>query len=392
MSLLNIFWIFLRLGCTSFGGPIAHLMYFRKRFVEQYHWLSEQEYARLLTLCQTLPGPASSQVGFAIGMHKGGLIGGILAFVGFTAPTVILLVAFANYLYLFSGEYGQAVIGGLMILSFVVVSQGLVGMCKSLSSTFLLAGISMLSFVLLVVLPSVWMQLSVIIGGAVIHFAIVQARAANTATKETTHSTVRDEQVMGRPFMAWFALAGFIALFVLLPFISIQADSFYRSGALVFGGGHVVLPLLEQNLADAAMISQADFLAGYGATQAMPGPMFGFAAYLGFISEQNGAYLGAIIATVCIFLPGFLLLIAALPYWNILCTKPRFNALIAGANAAVVGLLAAALYDPIITHALKTLPDVLIALVALTAAWRFKVHVLLVAGGCVLLKLLVLFI
>ena len=384
MTYLDIVWTFLKLGCTSFGGPVAHLMYFRKAFVEQRKWLNEQDYSNIIALCHTLPGPASSQVGFSIGLKRGGLLGGILAFIAFTLPTVVLLITFAHYLFIFGSTQGEAILEGLAILAFAVVLQGVLGMGKNLcfdKPRFLIA---LVTFVIMLLSPGIYAQVSVIfIGAAIGFFAIPKANEKGAGQK---HLSLKNKNKL----RAVLCLSAFACLFFLLPVVSGPANDFYRTGALVFGGGHVVLPLLEEAMVTANYVSQADFLAGYGATQAMPGPMFGFAAYLGFIQAETyggNQILGALQATLFIFLPGFLLVYAILPFWQSFSQKEALSKAIAGANAAVVGLLAAALYNPIFLHAIVAPVDLAIAAIAFAALSRFKAPVLLVVLICVFSKL-----
>ncbi|MFC4701614.1 chromate efflux transporter [Glaciecola siphonariae] len=406
---LTIFWTFLKLGCTSFGGPIAHLMYFRTTFVQKLAWLTEQEYASLVALCQSLPGPASSQVGFGIGVKQGGIAGGIVAFLAFTLPSVILLIVFAHYLYLFDSNYGQAALGGLAILAFAVVLQGVLGMGKTFCSSAPTYAISLFTFIAVLLMQSALMQLAVIALGAFVNAVLnalpykwsgsVSSSPTSTGPEKTSEEHL-NPLLTNKPShglsVCWVLL--FAGLFVALPFISTLANDYYRAGALVFGGGHVVLPLLEQIAVATGSISQADFLAGYGATQAVPGPMFSFAAYLGFLeggSEQlakaslDGALASAAIASMFIFLPGFLLVLALLPYWKTLNRYQTFRSALSGANAAVVGLLAAALYDPIFVHAIRSASDLAIAALAFACLMRFKLPVLWVVLGCIAAKMLV---
>jgi chromate transporter len=385
MRHLEVFWVFLKLGCTSFGGPIAHLVYFREAFVHQRKWLTEYEYSNLLTLCQTLPGPASSQVGFSIGLMRAGILGACLAFIAFTLPSVILLLVFANYLFMFDAQWGQAVLQGLAILAFVVVSHGVVGMGQSNCSERRYFSIALFSFVSLIMLPYALTQLLVIALGALI--AYVYREKANM-----TQSIDEPEQVIVH--VKWLKKAApilgltFVLLLFTLPILSSTASDFYRSGALVFGGGHVVLPLLESAFVSTEQISQADFLAGYGATQAVPGPMFSFAAYLGYLLPgSERPLIQAFVATVFIFLPGFLLVMTILPSWQRLSHSSKNKAAFAGANAAVVGLLAAALYDPIFVHAITQPLDIAIAAVAYAGLSRYKVSVLYIVMFCVMSKL-----
>jgi chromate transporter len=393
MIYMHIFWTFLKLGCSSFGGPIAHLMYFRTAFVEKRQWLTETEYSNLVALCQTLPGPASSQVGFGIGLGRGGLLGGLLAFTAFTLPSVLLLILFANYLFLFATPTGQAALQGLAILAFAVVLQGVLSMGKNLCFTTARFAIALMSFVLMLLVTHVIAQIAVIFIGAIAGYLWISTSNTEQNDMDCNNQTESSDAISARSkpgtTLAIISLIIFIILFLGLPVISTNANDFYRAGALVFGGGHVVLPLLEQTMVAAGNVSQADFLAGYGATQAVPGPMFSFAAYLGFLQADTGRFSGAMIATAMIFLPGFLLVIAILPFWQDLSTQPLLVKVIAGINSAVVGLLAAALYDPIFVHAVNEPIDLAIAAVAFGALSRFKLPVLIVVFGCVVIKIAV---
>jgi chromate transporter len=386
---IDVFWIFLKLGCTSFGGPIAHLMYFRTEFVEKRKWLAEHEYMQLVTLCQTLPGPASSQVGFAIGLQRCGILGGVSAFIAFTLPSIILLLIFAHFLSWFDTALGVAALKGLAILALVVVMQGLLGMGKQLCSTKTTFSIAALSFICLLLASSIAMQLGVIALGLLLGYAClpkVDELAQEIKSKPSANASPGHVSRATR----LICLGLFVSLFLVLPVTSdmffASADGFYRSGALVFGGGHVVLPLLEQATVAQGLLTEEAFLAGYGATQAVPGPMFSFAAYLGFII-QNGTLtqnvIAALWATLFVFLPGFLLLIICLPYWQTLAQQSAISRAFAGANAAVVGLLAATLYNPIFTHAIGSSSDLAIAALAFTLLTRWKIPVLAVVFVCV---------
>jgi len=399
MAFYQVFWTFLKLGCTSFGGPIAHLIYFRHQFVEREKWLSDQDYTQIVGLCQTLPGPASSQVGFALGMLKAGIWGGIAAFVGFTLPSFILLVVFANFITLFDSAVGAAALHGLIILAFVVVLQGVLGMAKQLCAskeTFTLAA---LAFIAVLTVSSVLVQAGVILLALVLAYLFLDSGPNNasnnaiSANKMAVKSSQMSTQLSISRTTSVLALCLFLGLFILLPFAETLlgqssalnlANTFYFSGALVFGGGHVVLPLLEQATVAQGIISEDAFLAGYGATQAVPGPMFAFAAYLGFVIDDGlSPVVGALLATIFVFLPGFLLVIACLPTWQSLSQKPGLKRAFAGANAAVVGLLAAALYNPIFQHAILNQSDVIISVLAFTALAKWKVPVLSVLGFCI---------
>jgi len=405
MRAIEIFWIFLKLGLTSFGGPVAHLAYFRQAFVEKRNWFSEAQYAHLLTICQTIPGPASSQVGFAIGLLRGGWLGATLAFIGFTLPSVLLLLLFANSLSLLDSWVGQASLHGLAILAFIVVLQAVIGMSKQLL-TVPLSWIIALAMFCVVLLTSalLWQVIALML------CAIVSSGLLKKDTQED-HSDAPMFSSFPHQFTlttTWLAAGLFVGLFIVLignPFnltqyLYAQAPAYYASGAMVFGGGHVVLPFLEHATVAQGFVSQEVFLAGYGATQAVPGPMFSFAAYLGYMGELHqqlisggdanvsNAVLAALLATLFVFLPGFLLVSAILPISQKLFAYAFVRRAFVGANAAVVGLLAATLYDPIFTHAIQSNHDVVIAGIGFIALSRFKAPVLVIVCLCIIVKVL----
>lgn len=389
MIIFTIFITFLRLGCTSFGGPMAHLVYFRQEFVNRKKWFSESQYASIVSICQTLPGPASSQVGYTIGLLKGGWLGGITAFIAFTLPSVLLLILFAGALSWFASDAGQALIQGLMILAFVVVLQGVLGMGKQLCQTQASFAIAVLSFIVLVMFSHSFIHLMVIAGGAGLGFFFCRSQALNTEA-----NTIQTTMGMKTTLVC---SALFIVLLGGLPMLSgelaAQSTIFFQAGSMVFGGGHVVLPLLEDAVVQTNMISEQQFLAGYGATQALPGPMFAFAAYVGYLLpvDQEGitnAFTSAIVATMFIFLPGFLLVSAVLPIWTKLSSKTYFTYALAGANAAVVGLLAATLYQPIFLHAIVQPIDLAIAAIIFALISRWKCNILLALLVCLSLSML----
>jgi chromate transporter len=370
-SVREIFTTFLKLGLTSFGGPIAHLGYFRRELVERRRWIGESEYAQLLVLCQFIPGPASSQVGFSMGLLRGGWAGAIAAFVAFTLPSALLLVAFAAALPQLTGTIGSAAIHGLKIVALAVVAHGVIGMTGQLCPDKARKTIATAAAVLILISGSAWMQLLVVaLGGAA---GLVVCRSVKPNTEDRL-------RLRYGPSGGWIFIAVFVVLLVGLPAavelggsLAAVFDAFYRAGALVFGGGHVVLPLLEETVVKPGWISQDEFLAGYGAAQAVPGPMFTLAAYLGArLPGGDGGLLGACVSLAAIFLPGFLLVAGVLPLWRAITRRPAAARAVAGVNAAVVGLLGAALYDPVWTSAAAGPVDVAIALVgfALLAAWR----------------------
>ncbi|MFO7706236.1 MAG: chromate efflux transporter [Halopseudomonas sp.] len=348
----EVFRAFLLLGLTSFGGPIAHLGYFRNEFVIRRHWLADKEYADLVALCQFLPGPASSQVGFALGLMRAGPWGAAAAWLAFTLPSALLLVLFALGASSMDGPLGNGLIHGLKIAAVAIVAQAVWGMARTLCPDRTRAGIALGAVLIVTALSGPLAQVAAISAAALAGLLLCRAAAF-------TDSSSLDFPISRRCGLAAGAL--FCLLLILLPVLTLSSssqaiallDAFYRAGALVFGGGHVVLPLLEAEVVQSGWISSDDFLAGYAAAQAVPGPLFTFAAFLGTLlgSPPNGL-MGASLALLMIFLPGFLLLIAVLPFWNRFRQWANAQALMRGANAGVVGILGAALYDPVWTGAI----------------------------------------
>ncbi len=377
-----------RLGLTSIGGPIAHLSYFHAEYVRRRRWLDEETYAGLVALCQSLPGPTSSQVGIAVGLLRAGLPGAFLAWLGFTLPSAVALIAFAYGLDTLGDVESAGWLRGLKIAAVAVVALAVWSMARTLTPDRPRAGLAIAAAVVMLVWQTAAAQVVLILGGAALGYALVRGLpAAGTA--------------LSQPFGIRLAAAAWLLFFVLLfglPLLSgildSQAlalfDAFYRAGSLVFGGGHVVLPLLQAEVVPPGWLSQEDFLAGYGAAQAVPGPLFTFAAYLGAAAEPepNDAPGGAL-ALAAIFLPSFLLIVGGLPVWSALRGSPAFHAALRGINAAVVGILLAALYDPVATSAIGSGRDLSLALVAfgLLALWRappLAVVLFAAAGGEVL--------
>ena len=384
-SCLEVFLVFLRLGLTSFGGPVAHLAYFRTEFVDRRHWLDDYAYSDLVALCQFLPGPASSQVGMAIGLRRAGWMGMLAAWLAFTLPTAVALIGFAMGLAHFGWLSGSAVIHGLKIAAVAIVAQAVWGMGRTLCPDRARAGLAVAAALITVVLPSAWGQIGAILLGVVVGVAVLQLPPrpilANPADAVSRGA-------------AYVALTLFVALLAGLPIWAAMSDSpaaaqlagFYRAGALVFGGGHVVLPLLESTAVSGGMVSSADFLAGYGAAQAMPGPLFGFAAFLGALSTGPlTGWVGGLVLLAAIFLPGALLVVGALPFWESLRRRPGVRNMLAGVNASVVGILLAALYDPVWTSAIVNKADFGLALLLFAllvyARWSAVWVVLLAAAG-----------
>ncbi|RVH08676.1 chromate efflux transporter [Sinorhizobium meliloti] len=383
----EVFTTFLKLGLTSFGGPIAHLGYFRDELVTRRKWIDEAGYADLVALCQFLPGPASSQVGFALGLFRGGPLGAFAAWAAFTLPSAILLLLFAYGAAAFDGPVGGALIHGLKIVAVAVVAQAVWGMARNLAPDRERASIALTAVVIVVFAAGSIGQIAAIVVGGLAGLWLCREGAAPAIG----HLQFRVSKPVGL-----LALAVFFLLLFLLPLVAGAAqgmalfDSFYRAGSLVFGGGHVVLPLLQAEVAPPGWVSDNIFLAGYGAAQAVPGPLFTFAAYLGAVMgpEPNGIA-GAAIGLVAVFLPGFLLLVAALPFWDAFRTRPVAQAAMRGANAAVVGILGAALYDPVWRSAILTPYDFALGLAGfiLLTVWKappWIVVVLIAAGGVTL--------
>lgn len=381
----EVFGAFLKLGLTSFGGPIAHLGYFRTEFVERRRWLDDAAYADLVALCQFLPGPTSSQVGFALGLMRGGWLGALAAFCAFTLPSALILIAFAVALPMLSGPMATGAINGLKIVAVAIVAQAVWGMARSLCPDRTRAGIAVAAVAWLAFVPGVWGMVGAIALGAALGAALIRPEGL-TAMGAPLAMPITNAQ-------AAVAVVGFGALVGLLPLLAdlspvlAMIDAFARAGALVFGGGHVVLPLLEAETVARGWVTTDDFLAGYGATQAVPGPLFAFAAYLGAVQmpEPNGI-LGAGIALLAVFAPGFLILIAVLPYWARLRALPTAQAVMRGANAAVVGILGAALYTPVFSGAITDLRALALAVMCfvLLMIWKtppWAVVVLAAVGG-----------
>lgn len=384
-SCLEVFLIFLRLGLTSFGGPVAHLAYFRNEFVERRRWLDDYAYSDLVALCQFLPGPASSQVGMAIGLRRAGWAGMLAAWIAFTLPSAIALVLFAVGLAQFGWLSGSGAIHGLKVAAVAIIAQAVWGMGRSLCPDRPRAGLAVAAALITVALPTALGQLGAILLGAAIGAAALQVSARPALATE--------QQSVSRR-AGYLALALFVLLLAALPAwaalggqpLAAQLAGFYRAGALVFGGGHVVLPLLESASVAGGMVSNADFLAGYGAAQAMPGPLFSFAAFLGAISSGPvSGWAGALALLIAIFLPGALLVTAALPFWESLRLRPGVRNMIAGVNASVVGILLSALYDPVWISGIRGRADFALALLLFAllvyARWSPVWVVLTAAAG-----------
>jgi len=371
-SALEVLWAFLKLGCTCFGGPIAHIGYFREEFVVRRRWLDEPTYADLVGLCQFLPGPASSQVGFSIGLMRAGYRGGLAAWTGFTLPSAIILVLFAYAAGALSGAIGIALLHGLKLVAVAIVAQAVWGMARTLCPDRERATIAVVAALIILFSGASVAQIAAILVGAIAGLWL--CRAAPQAS--TAHLVV---PVSRR--VAIMALCAFFLLLAALPVLRgmdiapgiALFEAFYRAGALVFGGGHVVLPLLREAFVVPGWVSDDAFLAGYGAAQAIPGPLFTFAAYLGtVVSVSPHGIAGAALGLIAIFLPGLLIVTGTLPFWDTFRKRRWALAMMRGVNAAVVGLLGAALYSPVWTSSVTTRGDfgiVLVGFVLLTV-WR----------------------
>ena len=382
-SPLEVLCIFLKLGLSSFGGPIAHIGYFHDEFVVRRRWVTEQAFVDLVALCQFLPGPASSQTGFSIGLIRAGYGGALAAWAGFTLPSAILMVLFAYGAGTLSGTVGVGLLHGLKLVAVAIVAQAVLGMARSLCPDRERASIATVSALIVLFSTSAAAQLGAIaLGGAV---GLWLCRDAAPLTDATIGLSVSRRVGVA-------TLAAFFLLLVGLPIAQrlINSsglslfDAFYRSGALVFGGGHVVLPLLREAFVTPGLVGDDAFLAGYGAAQAMPGPLFTFAAYLGaVVHPMPHGILGAALGVLGIFLPGLLILLGVLPFWDRLRKYVTAQAPMRGANAAVVGLLTAALYDPLWTTSVKAPGDFSLALVAfvLLTVWRLPPIVVVIAGA-----------
>jgi chromate transporter len=391
-SFLEVLRVSTRLGLTSFGGPIAHLGYFHEEYVKNRKWIDEQSYADLVALCQFLPGPASSQVSIAIGILRARFLGGIAAWIGFTLPSALALIAFGLGIGAFAGASDAGWLHGLKVVAVAVVAQAVWGMARSLCPDRERATIAILAAIVTLAWPSAVGQLSSIV--------IAALTGAVIFPRQTSSSSAS----MRFPIAKKTGIAAWIIFFVLLvglplyrqmaPSHALEVfDSFFRVGSLVFGGGHVVLPLLQTEVVAPGWVTNEQFVAGYGATQAVPGPLFTFSAYLGAVmsSEPNG-WTGAFLALVAIFLPSFLLVIGALPFWDLLRSVRMFQSALKGINAAVVGLLLAALYNPVWTSAIYSPADFALGLIAfaLLMFWKFPpwLVVVLTAVGAEALTLI----
>lgn len=383
----EVFSVFLRLGLTSFGGPVAHLGYFHAEIVKKRQWLREEAYAHLVALCQFLPGPASSQVGMAIGLMRAGPLGMLAAWVGFTLPSAILMLLFA---YGMSGAHAAGWSGGwlagLKAAAVAIVADAVLSMARSLAPDRERRTFALLAAALAALFPGPAGQIAVILAGALAGYVLLRVPVPEAGSMRLTGYRPSSNVAIG-------AFALFVVLLVGLPLVAAAVgnaglalfDTFYRAGSLVFGGGHVVLPLIEAELVHPGGLTREAFLAGYGAVQAVPGPLFTFAAYVGAVMPiaPNGVA-GATIAILAIFLPSMLMVLAALRYWSALATRPAIRNAVAGINAAVVGLLGAAFWDPVVTGGITSSPAFALALLAYLALVMWRVPPWAVVSGAAL--------
>jgi len=373
-AVFDVFWRFLLLGCVSFGGPAAHIGYFQQVFVQRLHWLSAADYAQLVALSQFLPGPGSSQVGFALGHRRAGLLGALAAFIGFTLPSFLLMLGVA----LFAAQFAEAgwldgLVRGLKLLAAVVVAEAVRSMAGMFCRHWLGAALAVATGLLLLWSTAAWLPYLALLAAALLGAAVLPAQVEPAA---------RPPAAVGP---RWPPLVVFFLLFALLPVLAdVSAEwrlssQFYHSGSLVFGGGHVVLPLLQQQVGDA--LGEDRFLLGYAAAQAVPGPMFSLAAFLGAELLPARPVWGALLATLAIFLPGFLLVLGLQTAWRAVAARPRVLGLVAGVNAAVVGLLAAAWVNPIAGSALHGWLDVLLVSAGWAVLLRWRPPILVLVAG-----------
>lgn len=377
---LEILMVSTRLGLTSFGGPTAHLGYFHEEYIRRRKWMDEKSYADLVALCQFLPGPASSQVGIGLGVMRGGVVGGIISFLGFTLPSVIVLIIFATALQTFGIE-DAGWIAGLKIVAVVVVAHAILGMATSLTPDVQRKTIALFALVVTLLWQTAYTQIGVILIAGFIGYLLYREEVNKSEQLNVTHFPISRK-------LGYICLTLFFGLLIFLPVLRnfsdslwlAMFDSFYRSGSLVFGGGHVVLPLLEQEFVPTGWLTEQEFLAGYGAVQAVPGPLFTFATYIGAVV---GGWSGGLFATLAIFLPAFLLILGTLPFWDTLRRNPKIKGALMGVNASVVGLLLSALYNPIWTSSIDEPIDFVLAaiLFAMLVYWKLPPWIIVLAGA-----------
>ncbi|MFC3039174.1 chromate efflux transporter [Virgibacillus xinjiangensis] len=375
--LLEILLTSTKLGLTSFGGPVAHLGYFKDEYIDRRKWLTDKTYADLIALCQFLPGPASSQVGISIGILRGGILGGIISFLGFTLPSVIVLVIFALLYQNFT--LGDAeFIHSLKVVAAAVVLHALIGLGRKLTPDKSRLAIAIAAALIMLLYPSAWIQILVILAAGMIGLKLFQDRAESNiepfAVNISKRTGIISLSILGASLISLPMIASAVNNSLLHLF-----DTFFRVGSLVFGGGHVVLPMIERELVPQGLLSADEFLAGYGMAQAVPGPLFTFSSYLGTMIDGIG---GAVVATIAIFLPSFLLIIGALPFLSELRKRASFQGILMGVNASVVGILLAAFYDPVIKSSILSGSDFALGLIlfALLNVWKVPAWLIVILG------------
>jgi len=367
-NLIEILLTSLRLGLTSFGGPVAHLAYFKEEYVNKKKWLDDKLYADIIAVCQFLPGPASSQVGISIGMLRGGIAGGVLSFLGFTLPSVLVLIIFA-LLYQTLNLEGAVFINSLKVVAVAVVLHALLGMGKNLTPDIPRMLMAVAAAGLMLIYPNAWIQILTILLGGLIGYFLFKNKAENKLTNFRFNLTRK---------IGIISFSTLIGLLILLPLLNSLFDNqylnifdiFFRVGSIVFGGGHVVLPMIEREVVPTGLISADEFLAGYGMAQAVPGPLFTFASYLGTVMLGT---MGGIVATIAMFMPSFLLVMSALPFLNLLRGNKNFQSVLMGVNATVVGILLAAFYDPVFISGINSGSDFFLALLLFFLLYKMKV-------------------
>ncbi|WP_053218289.1 chromate efflux transporter [Virgibacillus senegalensis] len=376
-TLLQILIASTKLGLTSFGGPVAHLAYFKDEYIDRRKWLTDKTYADIIALCQFLPGPASSQVGISIGMLRGGLLGGLVSWFGFTVPSIIILVVFAMLYQTFTLD-DAGFIHSLKIVAAAVVLHALIGLGKKLTPDKTRLAIAIVAAAVMLLYPSAWMQIAIILAAGLVGLKLF---------KDKAESKVEPFKVNISKKTGVASLGILVTCLIVLPLITRVTDNrlldifdtFFRVGSLVFGGGHVVLPMIEREVVPQGLLSPDEFLAGYGMAQAVPGPLFTFSSYLGTMMEGIA---GALVATAGIFLPSFLLIIAALPFLNALRQRSAFQGILMGVNASVVGILLAAFYDPVISSSIFDPSDFALGVIlfALLNIWKVSAWLIVLLG------------
>ncbi|WLR51887.1 chromate efflux transporter [Bacillus tianshenii] len=376
-TLLEILFASTKLGFTSFGGPVAHLAYFKDEYIDRRKWLDDKTYADIIALCQFLPGPASSQVGIAIGMLRGGMLGGLISWIGFTVPSIIVLILFALAYQTFTLEDANF-IHSLKVVAAAVVLHALLGMGAKLTPDKTRLAIAGAAATIMLLYPSAWMQIAIIVGAGLLGMKLFRDKADSKVKPFSVNISKRTGIVSLGTLVTMLVVLPVLTKLTDNPLLSIF-DTFFRVGSLVFGGGHVVLPMIEREVVPTGWLTPDEFLAGYGMAQAVPGPLFTFASYLGTMMD---GVIGAIVATAGIFLPSFLLIIAALPFLNELRKRSAFQGILMGVNASVVGILLAAFYDPVLKSSIFNAEDFALGAVlfGLLYIWKVPAWMIVILG------------